>query len=65
MAEQREWKNGKPGKLAGQKLKSLLVIQYILKHADEDHPVTIEGIQGFVRNFSLFVGVTGCCGNKP
>ena len=39
MAEQREWKNGKPGKLVGQKLKSLLVIQYILKHADEivDH----------------------------
>ena len=45
MAEQREWKNGKPGKQEGQKLKSLLVIQYILKHADEDHPVTIEGIQ--------------------
>lgn len=39
MAEQREWKNVKPGKQEGQKLKSLLVIQYILKHADEDHPV--------------------------
>ena len=39
MEEKREWKNGKSGKQEGQKLKSLLVIQYIRKHADEDHSV--------------------------
>jgi sugar phosphate isomerase/epimerase len=53
MAEQREWKNGKPGKLAGQKLKSLLVIQYILKHADEDHPVTIADIQNHLGKYGI------------
>ena len=53
MAEQREWKNGKPGKLAGQKLKSLLVIQYILKHADEDHPVTMENIQQHLAPYGI------------
>ena len=34
MEENREWKNGKPGKSECQKRKSLLLIQYILKHAD-------------------------------
>lgn len=54
MAEdQREWKNGKPGKLEGQKLKSLLVIQYILKNADEDHPVTMEGIQQHLAHYGI------------
>lgn len=53
MEEKREWKNGKPGKQEGQKFKSLLVIQYILKHADEDHPVTIEGIQDHLGKYGI------------
>ena len=36
-----------PGyKSENQKYKSLLVMQYILKHADDEHPVTIGDIEG-------------------
>lgn len=31
-----------PGKKKGQKYKSLLVMQYLLKHADDETPVTID-----------------------
>lgn len=34
------------GKRPGQKFKSLLVMQYILKYADDEHPVTIGDIEG-------------------
>lgn len=53
MAVQREWKNGKPGKSECQKLKSLLVIQYILKHADANHPVTIGDIQDHLGKYGI------------
>lgn len=53
MEEKREWKNGKPGKSECQKLKSLLVIQYILKNADEDHPVTMEKIQQHLSQYGI------------
>lgn len=53
MEEKREWKNGKPGKSDGQKLKSLLVIQYILKHADNDHAVTIGDIQDHLGKYGI------------
>lgn len=33
------------GKRPGQKFKSLLVMQYILKNADDEHPVTIGQIE--------------------
>ena len=33
------------GKRPGQKYKSLLVMQYILKYADDEHPVTIGDIE--------------------
>ena len=34
------------GKRPGQKFKSLLVMQYILKYADDEHPVTIGDSEG-------------------
>ena len=34
------------GKRPGQKFKSLLVMQYILKYADDELPVTIADIEG-------------------
>lgn len=53
MAEEREWKNGKPGKSQGQKLKSLLVMQYILKHADDEHAVTMEQITAHLAKYGI------------
>jgi len=53
MAEEREWKNGKPGKFQGQKLKSLLVMQYILKHADDEHAVTMEQITAHPAKYGI------------
>ena len=40
------------GKRPGQKFKSLLVMQYILKYADDEHPVTISDIEGHLLNIT-------------
>ena len=46
--------NRVPGyKAQGQKYKSLLVMQYILKHADEDHPVTIGEIEEHLSKYGI------------
>lgn len=43
-----------PGyKAKGQKYKSLLVMQYILKHADEEHPVTIGEIEAHLSKYGI------------
>lgn len=43
-----------PGyKSKGQKLKSLLVIQYILKNADEETPVSMEQIQAHLAKYGI------------
>lgn len=46
--------NRAPGyKAHGQKYKSLLVMQYILKHADEEHPVTIGEIEEHLSKYGI------------
>lgn len=46
--------NRVPGyKAQGQKYKSLLVMQYILKHADEEHPVTIGEIEEHLSKYGI------------
>ena len=43
-----------PGyKAKGQKYKSLLVMQYLLKHADEEHPVTIGEIEEHLSKYGI------------
>ena len=50
MAEQKRV----PGyKAKGQKYKSLLVMQYLLKHADEEHPVTIGEIEAHLNKYGI------------
>ena len=41
------------GKRPGQKFKSLLVMQYILKHADDEHPVTIADIEAHLLKYGI------------
>ena len=41
------------GKRPGQKFKSLLVMQYILKYADDEHPVTIGDIEGHLLKYGI------------
>ena len=41
------------GKRPGQKYKSLLVMQYILKYADDEHPVTIADIEGHLLKYGI------------
>ena len=41
------------GKRPGQKFKSLLVMQYILKYADDEHPVTIADIEGHLLKYGI------------
>ena len=41
------------GKRPGQKYKSLLVMQYILKYADDEHPVTIAHIEGHLLKYGI------------
>ncbi len=42
-----------PGKRPGQKFKSLLVIQYILKHADDQTPVSMIAIQEHLEKYGI------------
>ena len=43
-----------PGhKEKGQKYKSLLVMQYLLKHADDEHPVTIGEIEAHLSKYGI------------
>lgn len=42
-----------PGRRSGQKFKSLLVIQYILKHADEETPVSMIAIQEHLEKYGI------------
>lgn len=43
-----------PGyKAKGQKYKSLLVMQYLLKHADNEHPVTIGEIEAHLSKYGI------------
>lgn len=42
------------GKLEGQKFKSLLVIQYILKNADDETPVTLRDIQSHLEKYGIY-----------
>lgn len=43
-----------PGyKAHGQKYKSLLVMQYLLKHADDEHPVTIGEIEAHLSKYGI------------
>ena len=43
----------KGGKRQGQKFKSLLVWQYLLKHTDEDHAVSSEAIKEHLREYGI------------
>ena len=52
MAE-KNWEYGKPGRRSGQKFKSLLVIQYILKHADDETPVSMMAIQKHLDKYGI------------
>ena len=42
------------GKLEGQKFKSLLVMQYILKNADDETPVSLRDIQSRLENYGIY-----------
>ena len=41
------------GKRPGQKFKSLLVMQYILKYADDEHAVTIGQIEDHLAKYGI------------
>ena len=43
----------KGGKKLGQKFKSLLVWQYLLKHTDEDHAASSEAIKEHLRDYGI------------
>ena len=43
----------KGGKRPGQKFKSLLVWQYLLKHTDEDHAASSEAIKGHLKEYGI------------
>ncbi len=53
MAKEKSIYETPPGKRPGQKLKSLLVIQYILKHADETTPVSMIQIQEHLNKYGI------------
>ena len=43
----------KRGKKPGQKFKSLLVWQYLLKHTDDDHAASSEAIKEHLREYGI------------
>ena len=53
MAEKKEPKRVPGYKSENQKYKSLLVMQYILKNADDEHAVTIGDIEGHLLKYGI------------
>ena len=53
MGEKIEQKRVPGFKEKGQKYKSLLVMQYLLKHADDEHPVTIGEIEAHLSKYGI------------
>ena len=53
MADEKKWEYGKPGKSMGQKYKSLLVMQYILKNADDENAVTVQQIKDHLAKYGI------------
>lgn len=46
--------NGKQGRKEHQKLKSFIVLQYLLKNTDEDHPVSARDIIDYLADFGIY-----------
>ena len=53
MAEKKVQKRVPGYKSENQKYKSLLVMQYILKYADDEHPVTIADIEAHLLKYGI------------
>lgn len=53
MAEKKEQKRVPGYKSENQKYKSLLVMQYILKNADDEHAVTIGQIEDHLAKYGI------------
>ena len=53
MAEKKEQKRVPGYKSENQKYKSLLVMQYVLKYADDEHPVTIADTEAHLLKYGI------------